>query len=69
MSGVGPMTLDEHLLWLGLLSLLVSLVYNGLRTPSVGRSVLLGVRRWAVFVFGCTALAAVVRVVEFMWLR
>ena len=54
---VGPLSLTEHVLWLGVMSLGVFLVYNGLRTESVNEAVRRGVRRWATFLAGCLVLA------------
>ena len=68
MSNVGPMPLTEHLLWLCVLSLVVSLVYNGLREESVAAAAARGVRRWGAFLLGCAGLAVGVRLVGILFL-
>lgn len=55
---VGPLTLTEHIVWFVVLSLMVFLVYNGLRTESIGEAIANGLRRWVVFAGG-TALLGV----------
>ena len=56
-DSVGPLPLSEHLLWFVLLSLVVFLVYNGLREESLGLAVRHGLRRWVAFVVGTVVLA------------
>lgn len=58
-QAVGPMGLAEHMAWFIALSLIVFLVYNGLREESVPRAVSRGVRRWFAFVVSTIVLAGV----------
>jgi hypothetical protein len=51
------MWLVEHAAWFVLLSLIVFLVYNGLREESVVQAVSRGVRRWVAFVVSTIVLA------------
>lgn len=59
LQGVGPLSLPEHLAWFALLSLLVFLVYNGLRVESLGEAARRGVQRWAAFLVGSAVLGGV----------
>ena len=56
---VGPMGLTEHLLWFLFLSLIVFLIYHGLRVESVKEAAARGFRRWLTFLFGTAVLALV----------
>ena len=56
---VGPMGLTEHLLWFLFLSLVVFLIYHGLRVESVGEAASRGFRKWVTFLMGTALLAAV----------
>lgn len=64
MTGIGPMPLGEHVLWFLVLSLSVSLVYNGLHAPTVAAAVTRGLRRWIAFLVGSAVLVLVTRLVE-----
>lgn len=59
LDGVGPLALPEHVAWYALLSLVVFLVYNGLRVESLGEALRRGVQRWLAFVVGSAVLAGV----------
>jgi len=54
---VGPMGLAEHMTWFIVLSLVVFLVYNGLREDSVAVAISRGLRRWLAFVVSTILLA------------
>lgn len=54
---VGPMGLAEHGLWFIVLSLIVFLVYNGLREESISVAIARGLRRWLAFVVSTIVLA------------
>jgi len=56
-ESVGPMGLAEHVAWFTLLSLVVFLVYNGLREESVSVAIARGLRRWGAFVVSTIVLA------------
>ena len=56
---VGPMGLGEHVAWFVVLSLIVFLVYNGLREESIPRAVSRGLQRWVAFVVSTIVLAGV----------
>jgi len=53
---VGPMSLGEHAAWFLALTLVVFLVYHGLRVESVPDAFKRGLHRWAVFVGGTVVL-------------
>jgi len=63
-TDIGPMSLGEHVLWFLVLSLNVSLVYNGLHAPTVVAAISRGIRRWFAFLVGSAVLVLVTRVVE-----
>jgi hypothetical protein len=54
---VGPMALSEHVAWFMVLSLIVFLVYNGLREESISVAIFRGLRRWAAFAVSTVLLA------------
>ena len=56
---VGPLGLGEHLVWLVVLSLVVFLVYHGLRSESPGAAARRGVQRWVAFLGGTVVLMVV----------
>lgn len=58
-STVGPMGLAEHLLWFLFMSLVVFLIYHGLRVESVKDAARRGLRKWLTFLFGTAILAVV----------
>lgn len=58
-TSVGPMGLTEHLLWFLFMSLVVFLIYHGLRVESVKEAAGRGFRRWLTFLFGTAVLALV----------
>jgi hypothetical protein len=58
LASVGPMSLGEHVGWFVLLSLVLFLVYHGLRVDSVGESIVRGVKRWFMFALGTALLGA-----------
>ena len=64
MTDIGPMTLTAHAGWFFVLSLSVSLVYNGLRAPTVPVAISRGLQRWFAFLVGCAVLVIVTRIVE-----
>jgi hypothetical protein len=63
---VGPLSLQEHLFWYLVLSLVVFLVYNALRVDSMRVAFRTGLRRWLVFLVGTAVLAVVSHLVEEM---
>jgi len=63
-TDIGPMPLTTHALWFLVLSLSVSLVYNGLHAPSVPAAIRRGLQRWLAFLAGCAVLVLVTRIVE-----
>ncbi len=64
MTGVGPLSLIEHVLWFLVLSLVLFLTYNSLRIDSVSVAARNGVRRWLYFVVGVTLLGAASHLLE-----
>lgn len=54
---VGPMWLIEHAAWFVFLSLIVFLVYHGLREDSVAQAVARGIKKWVAFVISTAILA------------
>jgi len=51
------MWLIEHTAWFVLLSLIVFLVYNGLREDSVAQAIARGIKKWVAFVIGTIILS------------
>jgi len=59
LATVGPLGLAEHLAWLLVLSLVVFLVYHGLRSDTPGAAARRAVRRWVTFLGGTVVLMLV----------
>ena len=53
---VGPMSFTEHVVWFFVLTLVLCLVYDGLRAESVPDAVKRGLRRWVLFGIGTAVL-------------
>lgn len=58
LATVGPMSFGEHVAWFFVLTLVLCLVYDGLRAPSVTEAVKRGLKRWAMFAAGTAVLGA-----------
>lgn len=56
LTSVGPMSLGEHIAWFFLLTLVLCLVYDGLRVESVAEAVKRGLKRWVMFGIGTIVL-------------
>ncbi len=56
LATVGPMSFGEHVFWFFLLTLVLCLVYDGLRVESVGVAVQRGLKRWVMFALGTAVL-------------
>ena len=56
LATVGPMSFGEHVAWFFVLTLVLCLVYDGLRVDSVSEAVKRGLKRWVMFGIGTAAL-------------
>ncbi len=56
LATVGPMSFGEHIAWFFFLTLVLCLVYDGLRAETVPVAVVRGLKRWVMFATGTAVL-------------
>jgi hypothetical protein len=56
LATVGPMSVGQHIAWFLMLTLVLCLVYDGLRVESVTEAVKRGLKRWMMFGIGTAVL-------------